>query len=119
MIVTAIGVVINTVTALLFIKGQKDDLNIHGAFLHMGADAGVSVGVVVLLLINLTGYNWIDPVTSFLILIVIVYSTWQLFIHSINLALDAIPKDINYEKVEGLLFSRDEINNLHDLHIWP
>ena len=119
MIVAGIGVVINTITALLFIKGQKDDLNIRGAFLHMTADAGVSVGVVISgLLINLTGYNWIDPVTSFLILIVIVYGTWQLFIDSINLALDAIPKDIDYEEVKDDLLNRDEVKDLHDLHIW-
>lgn len=119
MIVAGIGVVINTVTALLFIKGQQDDLNIRGAFLHMAADAGVSVGVVVSgLLINLTGYNWIDPLTSFVILIVIVYGTWQLFIDSINLALDAIPKDIDYEEVKDYLLNRDEVNDLHDLHIW-
>lgn len=119
MIVAGIGVIINTVTALLFIKGQKDDLNIRGAFLHMAADAGVSVGVVASgLLINLTGYNWIDPVTSFIILIVIVYGTWQLFIDSINLALDAIPKDIDYEEVKGYLLNEDEVKDLHDLHIW-
>jgi cobalt-zinc-cadmium efflux system protein len=119
MIVAGIGVVINTVTALLFIKGQKDDLNIRGAFLHMAADAGVSIGVVVSgLLINLTGCTWIDPVTSFLILIVIVYSTWQLFMDSVNLAVDAIPKDIDYQKVKSYLLNRDEVNNLHDLHIW-
>ncbi|MTI88989.1 MAG: cation transporter [Balneolaceae bacterium] len=119
MIVAGIGVIINTVTALLFIKGQKNDLNIRGAFLHMAADAGVSVGVVISgLLINLTGYNWIDPVTSFLILIVIVYGTWQLFVDSINLALDAIPKDIDYEEVKDYLLNRDEVNDLHDLHIW-
>lgn len=119
MIVAGVGVVINTVTALLFMKGQKDDLNIRGAYLHMAADAGVSVGVVVSgLLINITGYNWIDPVTSFLILIVIVYGTWQLFIDSINLALNAIPKDIDYQKVKDYLLNRDEVNNLHDLHIW-
>jgi cobalt-zinc-cadmium efflux system protein len=119
MIVAGIGVIINTVTALLFMKGQKDDLNIRGAFLHMAADAGVSVGVVIAgLLINTTGYNWIDPLTSFLILIVIVYGTWQLFIDSINLALDAIPKDIDYEEVKDYLLNRDEVKDLHDLHIW-
>lgn len=119
MIVAGIGIVINTVTALLFMKGQKEDLNIRGAFLHMAADAGVSAGVVVAgLLINLTGYYWIDPVTSFLILIVIVYGTWQLFTDAINLALDAIPKGIDYEEVKNYLAVQDEVKDVHDLHIW-
>lgn len=119
MIVAAIGVVINTVTALLFVKGQKKDLNIKGAFLHMAADAGVSVGVVISgLLINLTGKNWIDPLTSFLILIIIVYGTWKLFIDSINLALDAVPRDIDYDEVKQFLQSHKDIKAIHDLHIW-
>src|SRR6056297_1231749 len=100
MMVAGIGVVINTLTALLFMKGQKDDLNIKGAFLHMAADAGVSLGVVVAgLLINLTGKLWIDPVTSFLIIAVILWGTWRLFTDSVDLALDAVPKHINLEKV--------------------
>ncbi|MCW9706681.1 cation diffusion facilitator family transporter [Fodinibius salsisoli] len=119
MIVAGIGIVINTITALLFIKGQKSDLNIKGAFLHMAADAGVSVGVVISgLLINITGYNWIDPVTSFLILIIIVYSTWQLFIDSINLALDAVPENIDYQKVREFLKDHEGVKAVHDLHIW-
>ncbi|MDZ7719879.1 MAG: cation diffusion facilitator family transporter [Balneolaceae bacterium] len=119
MIVAGIGLVINTATALLFMKGQKDDLNIKGAFLHMAADAGVSLGVVVSgLLITVTGAMWIDPVTSFLILIVIVYGTWGLFIDSINLALDAVPKDIDYEEVESFLKDHEEVESIHDLHIW-
>ncbi len=119
MIVAGIGLVINTATALLFMKGQKEDLNIKGAFLHMAADAGVSLGVVISgLLINLTGAMWIDPVTSFVILIVIVYGTWGLFIDSINLALDAVPKDIDYEEVESFLEEHEEVESIHDLHIW-
>lgn len=119
MIVAGIGVVINTVTALLFVKGQKKDLNIKGAFLHMAADAGVSVGVVISgLLINLTGKHWIDPLTSFLILIIIVYGTWKLFIDSINLTLDAVPRDIDYDEVKQFLKSHDHVKAIHDLHIW-
>lgn len=119
MIVAGIGVVINTVTALLFIQGQKEDLNIKGAFLHMAADAGVSLGVVVAgLFISLTGAMWIDPVTSFVILFVIVYGTWDLFIDSINLALDAVPKDVDYEEVQAFLKEKVPIKEVHDLHIW-
>ncbi|WP_153631482.1 cation diffusion facilitator family transporter [Prolixibacter sp. SD074] len=119
MIVAAIGVVINTLTALLFMKGQKDDLNIKGAFLHMAADAGVSLGVVLAgLLINLTGKQWIDPVTSFLIIAVIVWGTWRLFTDSIDLALDAAPKHIELDKVRNFLLSQNGVENIHDLHVW-
>lgn len=119
MIVAGIGIVINAITAMLFIKGQKKDLNIKGAFLHMAADAGVSAGVVIAgLLINTTGYNWIDPVTSFIILIVIIYGTWQLFIDSINLALDAVPKDIDFGEVKNYLLHHEKVKDAHDLHIW-
>jgi len=119
MIVAGIGVVINTITALLFMKGQKGDLNIKGAFLHMAADAGVSAGVVVAgLLINLTGLLWIDPVMSFVIIVVILWGTWKLFIDSINLALDAVPKHININKVSEFLRSKDEVQDIHDLHVW-
>lgn len=119
MLVAGIGVVINTITALLFIKGQKEDLNIKGAFLHMAADAGVSLGVVAAgLLINLTGALWIDPVMSFIIIAVILWGTWRLFTDSIDLALDAVPKQINQEEVRNYLLSKDSIYDIHDLHIW-
>ena len=119
MIVAAIGVVINTFTALLFMKGQKDDLNIRGAFLHMIADAAVSVGVVIAgLLILLTGSLWIDPLISIFIILIIIWSTWHLFIESINLALDAVPRDINVEEVFKFLKSQKGVIDVHDLHIW-
>ncbi len=119
MIVAGIGVVINTFTALLFIKGQKHDLNIRGAFLHMAADAAVSLGVVISgLLILQTGKNWIDPVMSFIIIAVILWGTWQLFSDSISLALDAVPKNIDVEKVRRFIESKNGVENLHDLHIW-
>lgn len=119
MIVAGIGVVINTFTALLFMKGQKHDLNIRGAFLHMAADAGVSLGVVVSgLLILQTGKNWIDPVMSFIIIAVILWGTWQLFSDSVNLALDAVPKNIDVEKVRNFIEAKNGVENLHDLHIW-
>jgi cobalt-zinc-cadmium efflux system protein len=119
MIVAGIGVVINTITALLFIKGQKDDLNIRGAFLHMAADAGVSLGVVFAgLLILLTGKLWIDPVMSFIIIAVILWGTWRLFSDSVNLALDAVPKNIDVEKVRSFIEEKEGVENLHDLHIW-
>jgi len=119
MIVAGIGVVINTITALLFMKGQKHDLNIRAAFLHMAADAAVSLGVVFSgLLILLTGKNWIDPVMSFIIIAVILWGTWQLFSDSVNLALDAVPKNIDVEKVRNFIAAKNGVENLHDLHIW-
>lgn len=119
MIVAGIGVIINTVTALLFMKGQKDDLNIKGAFLHMAADAGVSLGVVVAgLLIMLTGILWIDSLTSFLIIAVVLWGTWKLFTDSLKLALDAVPGHINLDEVRKFLKSQKGVSDVHDLHIW-
>jgi len=119
MIVAGIGIIINTITALMFLKGQKDDLNIKGAFLHMAADAGVSLGVVIGgLLIAQTGLFWIDPVMSLLIILVIIWGTWRLFIESINLALDAVSKHINIEEVRTFLLTKDGVENIHDFHIW-
>lgn len=119
MTVAAIGVVINTITALLFIRGQKNDLNIKGAFLHMAADAAVSLGVVVGgLLISKTGYNWIDPIMSLIIIVVIVWGTLKLFIDSVNLALDAVPRHINIDKVRTYILALNEVHSIHDFHIW-
>lgn len=117
--VAGVGVVVNTFTALLFMKGQKHDLNIRGAFLHMVADAGVSVGVVIAgLLITLTGALWIDPIISFMIIIVVLWGTWRLFTDSINLALDAVPRHIDLEKVRNFLLDQKGVVDIHDLHIW-
>ncbi len=119
MIVAGIGVVINTVTALLFVKGQKHDLNIKGAFLHMAADAAVSLGVVVAgFLIHTTGHQWIDPVVSFVIIAVVLYGTWGLFVDSVNLALDAVPKNINIDEVRSALNDFPGVKDAHDLHVW-
>ncbi len=119
MIVAGIGVVINTLTALLFIKGQKDDLNIKGAFLHMAADAAVSLGVVIAgLLILKTGLNWIDPLMSLIIIVVIVIGTWRLFVDSLRLALDAVPRHIKIDEIKNHLLSIDNVDSIHDLHIW-
>ncbi|MBZ4675775.1 MAG: zitB [Anaerophaga sp.] len=119
MIVAGTGVVINAITALLFMKDRKNDLNIKGAFLHMAADAGVSLGVVVAgLLINITGYQWIDPAVSFVIIAVVLWSTWRLFVDSVNLALDAVPKNINIEEVRDALNNYPGVHDAHDLHVW-
>lgn len=119
MMVASFGVVINTATALLFMKGQRHDLNIKGAFLHMAADAAVSAGVVVSgYIINRTSLVWIDPVTSLLIITVIIWSTWSLFSDSVNLVLDAVPNHIDIEKVRQFLLQQKGVVSVHDLHIW-
>lgn len=118
-IVAAIGVVINTATALLFMKGQKEDLNIKGAFLHMAADAAVSLAVVIAgISIKFTGAYWIDPAMSFIVIIVIVWGTWKLLVESINLALDAVPKNTDIDKIRDYLLSLQGVVDVHDLHIW-
>lgn len=118
-LVAAIGVVINSITALMFMRGHKDDLNIQGAFLHMAADAGVSLGVVVAgVVIHLTGALWVDPLISFAIVLVILYGTWGLLRDSVDLALDAVPKKIDIDAVRAHLEARAEICEIHDLHIW-
>ncbi len=120
MIVAAIGVLVNTVTALLFISGKDNDLNIRGAFLHMAADAVVSLGVVVAgALIMFYGLNWIDPVISLVIAAVIFLSTWTLLRDSLNLAVDAVPRNVDPTAVREYLSGLPGVRDLHDLHIWP
>jgi cobalt-zinc-cadmium efflux system protein len=119
-IVAAIGIVINGVTAKLFFSGRKHDLNIKGAFLHMAADAAVSAGVVVAgMIILFTGWHWIDPVTSLVINAVIVWGTWGLLRESISMALDLAPEKVDVATVRGFLESRNGVTAVHDLHIWP
>lgn len=119
MIVAGVGVVINTLTALLFLKGREKDLNIKGAFLHMAADAGVSLGVVAAgFLINLTGFYLLDPIISLVIVVVITIGTWGLLRDSFHLSMDAVPRDIDFEKVQNYLSSIDGVKEIHDLHIW-
>ena len=118
-VVAAIGVVINTATALLFLSGRKKDLNIRGAFLHMAADAGVSAGVVVAgAVILTTGWLWIDPVVSLVITAIILIGTWGLLRDSFNLALDAVPAGIDPEAVKSYLSDLPGVKGVHDLHIW-
>ena len=118
--VAAIGVVINTITALLFVSGQKHDLNIRGAFLHMAADAGVSFGVVVAgIIIMVTGWLMIDPLISLLIVAVILVGTWSLLRDSMNLAIDSVPKGIDMTGIKRYLTSLENVSQIHDLHVWP
>lgn len=119
MAVAAVGIVINTATALMFMRGSKEDLNLRGAFLHMAADALVSLGVVIAAgLIWLTSWYWLDPVTSLLIVAVIVWGTWGLAKESLDLALDAVPQGINPNSVREYLLTLPNVRSVHDLHIW-
>ncbi len=119
-VVAGIGIAINTGTALLFLKGRHDDLNIRGAFLHMAADALVSLGVVVAgMLILATGREWIDPVTSLLIVAVIAWGTWGLAKDSIKLGLLGVPDGISEADVRAYLAGLPGVDAVHDLHIWP
>ncbi|WP_232364748.1 cation diffusion facilitator family transporter [Desulfosalsimonas propionicica] len=118
-VVAAIGVVINAVTALLFVSGRKHDLNIKGAFLHMAADAGVSLGVVVAgIMIMFTGWLLIDPLISLLIVAVILVGTWSLLRDSMNLAIDSVPRGIDIAGIKRYLTSLENVIKIHDLHVW-
>jgi len=118
-IVAAIGIVINTVTALLFATGRKGDMNIRAVFLHMAADALVSLGVVLAgIVIVFTKYFWIDPAFSLVISALIIFSTWELLKDSFNLAIDGVPNDIDERAVYKYLAEREGVIGLHDLHIW-
>ena len=118
-VVAAIGVVINTLTALLFVKGQKHDLNLRGAFLHMAADAAVSLGVVIAgILITFQGMVWIDPVISFVIVVVIFVGTWGLLRESLDYAIDAVPKGTDIEGIKNYLANIESVESIHDLHVW-
>jgi cobalt-zinc-cadmium efflux system protein len=119
MVVAAIGIFINGATAWLFASGRKSDLNIRGAYLHMAADAAVSVGVVGAgVIILFTGWLWLDPVVSLAIVAVIVWGTWSLLRESLSMSLDAVPRGIAPDEVQTFLASLSGVTEVHDLHIW-
>lgn len=118
-VVAAVGVIINTGTALLFVRGRKTDLNIRGAYLHMAADALLSLGVVGAgFVIMWTQWSWIDPVSSLVIAAVIFLGTWGLLKDSIHLALQAVPPDIDFDEVHLALSELPNVSEVHDLHVW-
>ncbi len=120
MMVAGIGVIINSVTAWFFVSGKDNDLNIRGAYLHMAADALVSLGVVISgFVIWKFGLNWFDPLSSLLIAGVIFWSTWGLLRDSLNLSIDAVPRGLDPEKVRDWLAAQPGVVGMHDLHIWP
>ncbi len=120
MVVAAIGIVINGLTALMFLRGRKDDINLRGAFLHMASDAGISAGVVVAgLVMGLTGWLWLDPVVSLVLVGVVALGTWDLLKDSAAMAIDQVPRGISRDEVHAYLSGLEGVTSVHDLHIWP
>ena len=118
-IVAGLGVGINAFTAYLFNKGRKSDLNLRSVFSHFVVDALVSVGVVVSgILISLTGLQWIDSLVSMAIVMIILYISYHLLIDTVNLALDAVPENINIGDIRNFFLGLPEVSDIHDLHIW-
>ncbi len=119
MAVAGVGIVVNSATALLFLRGRKHDLNIRGAFLHMTADALVSAGVVLAGGLALwQGWNWLDPGLSLLIAGVIVAGTWGLFRQSLHLLFDGVPDHVDLHAVRACLLALPGVQRVHDLHVW-
>ena len=118
-IVAAIGIVINTASALLFLRQKDDDLNAKGAYLHMAGDALISFGVVVAgIIIYYTHWYWLDSAISLVIMLVIIYGTWGLLTDSIRLSLDAVPRNVEVQKVKEELLLVAGVNGLHHIHVW-
>lgn len=119
MAVAFVGILINGFTAWLFASGRKSDINIRGAYLHMAADAGVSAAVVLAAIgIMLTGWLWLDPLVSLVLVGVIFWSTWGLLRDSVSMSLAAVPSGVNIEAVRNYLQSLPGVSAFHDLHIW-
>lgn len=118
-IVAAIGIVINSVTALLFFRDKEKDLNVKGAYLHLAADATISAGVVVSgIIILYTNWYWLDSVVSVLIMIVIFAGTWKLLKETVRLSLDGVPHHVNIEAVKQAAATIPGIKTIHHIHIW-
>jgi cobalt-zinc-cadmium efflux system protein len=118
-IVSLAGVLVNGITALMFMSGSKGDLNIRGAFVHMAADASLALGVAVAGgIIMMTGWLWVDPVVSLVLSVVIVVGTWSLLRDSMSLAMDGVPRSVDHVGVQGYLRSLPGVTEVHDLHIW-
>jgi len=118
-IVAGVGIVVNAVSALLFFRNKEHDLNVKGAYLHLMADAAVSLGVVVSgLFIFFWSIYWLDLVMSLVIVVVIFYSTWNLFKESLSLTMDGVPRGISPSKISLLLLDVSGVNAVQHIHIW-
>ena len=118
-IVAGIGIIINAGSALMFFRDKEKDLNVKGAYVHLVVDALVSVGVVVAgIIITYTGLKWIDPLISLIIMGVVIYSTWGLLTESLRLSLDAVPKNIDLEKIKEEVLQQKGVLDMHHIHVW-
>lgn len=119
MVVSSLGVLINGFTAFMLFAGSYQDLNIKGAFLHMLADAAISLGIILSsLFISFTGWFWVDPLVSIMIVILVILSSWGLFKESIMLIFNAVPDHIDLRKVRDYLSKLEGVKEVHDLHVW-
>jgi cobalt-zinc-cadmium efflux system protein len=119
MAVAFVGFLINGATALMFMSGREKDLNVRGAFLHMAADAAVSIGVVIVgAVIWFTGWAWADPVASLIIVAVILWGTWGLLRESFDMAIDAAPGHVKVAEVRAYLAGLPGVSAVHDMHVW-
>lgn len=119
-VVAAVGIAVNALTAWLFVAGSRHDLNMRGAFLHMAADAAVSLGVVLAGIgMRFTGWSWLDPAMSMVIALVIAFTTWGLLRESAHMAMDVVPAHIDQRAVEAYLRALPGVTAVHDMHIWP
>lgn len=118
-IVAGIGIAINFISALLFMRNKEKDLNIKSAYLHLMSDAVVSAGIVVGgIVISYTGWYWMDPVLSIAIVLIIVAGTWSLLKESLRLSLDGVPKDIDLEQIKKAAMKLDGVEDIHHIHVW-
>ena len=118
-IVSGIGIVVNTVSALQFFRDKDSDLNVKSAFSHLAADAVVSLGLVVGgILIHFTGWIWIDPVLSLIVALVIIWGTWSLMKDTLRLSLNGVPNDIDLQKVKEEILESPEVSSVHHIHVW-
>jgi len=118
-IVAAIGIVINSVTAILFLREKDKDLNIKSAYLHLMSDAVVSLAIVIGgIIIYFTQSYWIDPVLSVIVAVVILVSTWRLLTGSLRLSLDGVPENIHLEDLKAAAMKMDGVEDLHHIHVW-
>jgi cobalt-zinc-cadmium efflux system protein len=118
-VVAALGVAVNGLSAWLFRAGSKHDLNVRAAYLHLAADAAISLGVVISgLVIMATGWSWLDPLASIVIVLLIVAGTWSLLRESLQLVLGAVPAHVDAGAISQFLERRPGVSEVHDLHIW-
>jgi cobalt-zinc-cadmium efflux system protein len=118
-VVAGVGILVNGFSAWLFMSGSKDDINIRGAYLHMAADAAISLGVLIAgVIVRYSGWNWLDPLVSMAIVAFIAYSTWSLLCQSTRMMLAAVPDNVDRSAIERFLRAHPDVSEVRDLHIW-